>query len=274
MICKKCGREYEDDMPNCLWCDAPNDGQNEQNDPVKKATSTSSTQQSEFVQDEPENVSRGKSAILWTKIFLAITVITGLFSEYIIHIFKPFTEMAEGSAPVQPPNLTQVLATLFFLFLIFCIGIVSLVVVYKFCKWLYYTTKFLRKYTSTKFSPWAAVICTMIPWICGFLDYFIFKDLLAQQKKVLMGKGEKFTTVDKKILTSIPILTALILVPSLLSNIASARIASIVLFAFCVGAYIKTMETIIENEKTLHAMREREIVNRKVEEILAQRENS
>ena len=27
MICKKCGREYEDDMPTCLWCDAPNDGQ-------------------------------------------------------------------------------------------------------------------------------------------------------------------------------------------------------------------------------------------------------
>ena len=25
MICKKCGREYEDDMLRCLWCDAPND---------------------------------------------------------------------------------------------------------------------------------------------------------------------------------------------------------------------------------------------------------
>lgn len=23
MICKKCGKEYEDDMPCCLWCDAP-----------------------------------------------------------------------------------------------------------------------------------------------------------------------------------------------------------------------------------------------------------
>ena len=25
MICKKCGREYPDDMLNCLWCDAPNE---------------------------------------------------------------------------------------------------------------------------------------------------------------------------------------------------------------------------------------------------------
>ena len=24
MICHKCGKEYEDDMPRCLWCDAPN----------------------------------------------------------------------------------------------------------------------------------------------------------------------------------------------------------------------------------------------------------
>ena len=25
MICHKCGKEYEDDMPKCLWCDAPNE---------------------------------------------------------------------------------------------------------------------------------------------------------------------------------------------------------------------------------------------------------
>jgi len=25
MICKKCGREYADDMLKCLWCDAPNE---------------------------------------------------------------------------------------------------------------------------------------------------------------------------------------------------------------------------------------------------------
>ena len=25
MICKKCGKEYPDDMLNCLWCDAPNE---------------------------------------------------------------------------------------------------------------------------------------------------------------------------------------------------------------------------------------------------------
>ena len=24
MICPKCKRKYEDDMPKCLWCDAPN----------------------------------------------------------------------------------------------------------------------------------------------------------------------------------------------------------------------------------------------------------
>ena len=26
MICKKCGQDFPDDMPKCLWCDAPNEG--------------------------------------------------------------------------------------------------------------------------------------------------------------------------------------------------------------------------------------------------------
>lgn len=237
----------------------------------KSGNESEHVQQSAFIQDEPENICRGKSTILWTKILLVFTVITGLFAEYIIHVFESFTEISNGSAPIQPPNLTDLLAGLLFLFLLFCFGIVSLVVIYKFCKWLYHSIKFLRKYTSTQFSPGAAVFCTMIPWICGFLDYFIFKDILAKQEKVLTAKGEKFTPLDKKILTSIPILTALIFIPTLLSNIASARIASIVLFAFCVGAYIRAISAIIKNEKSLHAMREREIVDRKVDEIMRQR---
>ena len=224
--------------------------------------------------ETPENVRRGKSAILWTKIFLVVGIITGLCAEYIIYAVKPFLEMTNGTAPVEPPNFTLFLAGIFFFFLTFCLCAVSLVVIFKACKWLFNTITFLRKYTSTKFSPWGAILCTMIPWVCGILDYFIFKDILSQQKKVLTAKDVKFNPLDKKILTAIPVLTALILIPLPFAEISSARITSIILFAFITGAYIKTMETIVENEESLYAMREREIVNRKVEEILAQRENS
>ena len=33
MICPKCGRKYEDDMPQCLWCDAPNPKMKKQPEP-------------------------------------------------------------------------------------------------------------------------------------------------------------------------------------------------------------------------------------------------
>ena len=33
MICPKCGEKYEDDMPRCLWCDAPNPNLTEQMKP-------------------------------------------------------------------------------------------------------------------------------------------------------------------------------------------------------------------------------------------------
>ena len=43
MICEKCGRRYEDDMPKCLWCDEPNpnyvteDAPEPENAPVENA---------------------------------------------------------------------------------------------------------------------------------------------------------------------------------------------------------------------------------------------
>ena len=33
MICKKCGREFSDDMPKCLWCSAPNEGYDKEDVP-------------------------------------------------------------------------------------------------------------------------------------------------------------------------------------------------------------------------------------------------
>lgn len=36
MICPKCGRKYEDDMPQCLWCDAPNPKMKKQPEPEQE----------------------------------------------------------------------------------------------------------------------------------------------------------------------------------------------------------------------------------------------
>lgn len=58
MICKKCGKEYEDDMPCCLWCDAPNEEHpNFKNNPRQDSTKTHeasivSTPQENCIEDD------------------------------------------------------------------------------------------------------------------------------------------------------------------------------------------------------------------------------
>ncbi|MBQ2560070.1 MAG: hypothetical protein II565_05750, partial [Fibrobacter sp.] len=69
MICKKCGREYEDDMPKCLWCDAPNDNK----------VDPSATNPADGTDPEdaapPECEARGKRAEYWLKAFFFTSLV-------------------------------------------------------------------------------------------------------------------------------------------------------------------------------------------------------
>ena len=53
MICEKCGRRYEDDMPKCLWCDAPN----QKYDSSSKGTNTTQPPETKVV-SKNEHVSK------------------------------------------------------------------------------------------------------------------------------------------------------------------------------------------------------------------------
>lgn len=269
MICKKCGREYEDDMTKCLWCGEPNE---ESSKPVENTSELANdTQQSAFDIEEPENVRRGKSAVTWLKICYILAIILGIFSEYAIGLFKPYMNLAKGETPPAMDFLSAI-SVLFYLFLIFVFSIVFLIAMYKFCRWLYFSIKTLRKFTSTEFSPLAALICTLIPWISGIFDYFIFKDVLERQQKVLAARGKNFATVPSKMLIGIPIMTVLCIAPYCYDSIVLRMLALVIALSVCV-LYIKAMNAMIQNEKALTIIHEREILERKVDEILAQREN-
>ena len=269
MICKKCGRKYNDDMPKCLWCDAPNEGPD--NAPETE-TQTSDEQQSAFNQEEPENVVRGKSAIFWTKIVIVLGVITGILSEFAIIVVKPYLESSVNKAAIQPTMfLGTAFAFLFYLFLVFVFCCVLLVAAFKSCRWLYNTVKMLRKFTATTFSPIAAAICTLIPGFCGIFDYYIFKDILNRQEKMLAQRKAKFVAPAPGILKWILMLSVVSLIPSVGYEQVALRMLSLALIVSAGVVYIKVMTVIIENEKTLSIIRERELLERKVDEILAQR---
>lgn len=46
IVCKKCGEKYEDDMPRCLWCDAPNPEHPLNKEPAPSLTEKASAQAS------------------------------------------------------------------------------------------------------------------------------------------------------------------------------------------------------------------------------------
>lgn len=269
MICKKCGREYEDDMPKCLWCDTPNEGPDQA--PETKGPA-SNEQQSAFNQEESENVVRGKSAILWTKIVIILGVIVGLFSEFAITVVKPYMEVAANKAAEQPPMaFGTAIAFLFYLFLVFVFCCVIPVAAFKTCRWLYNTIKTLRKFTATTFSPIAAVICTLIPGISGIFDYFIFKDILARQEKTLESRKIKFVAPKPWMLKWIIILSVVNIFPSICYEEIVLRMFSLAILVSVGVIYIKVMAVIIENENTLSIIHERTLLERKVEEIMRQR---
>jgi hypothetical protein len=67
-------------------------------------------------------------------------------------------------------------------------------------------------------------------------------------------------------------LSVVSLIPSVGYEQIALRMLSLVLIVSAAVVYIKVMTVVIENENTLSIIRERELLERKVDEILAQRE--
>ena len=99
-------------------------------------------------QEEPENVQRGKSAIVWLKIFIIFAFIIGLFSEYIIVIFKPYMNLTNVDA-APPMEFSSAIAFLSYTFLLLIFGIVMFISIFKFCKWMFISITTLLKLTTS-----------------------------------------------------------------------------------------------------------------------------
>lgn len=54
MICKKCGRKFDDDMPKCLWCDAPNPKYSAEDAPEPPKESKQDSKKESKITKKPE----------------------------------------------------------------------------------------------------------------------------------------------------------------------------------------------------------------------------
>ena len=270
MICKKCGREYEDDMPKCLWCDAPNDSK----------VDSSGTNPADGTDPEdaapPECEARGKRAEYWLKAFfftslvMIILPITAIYWKSTngpldINLLGIIVGFWVWLVPLYISALSPVLVMLWPVIALAtfasCIFLVISLCkcVYHYCGWLHFSETEQSHFSKMRFSPDVAVIRTIIPVIGPVFQYFIFNDLLARQKEVLERNHQDCRDLPNWLLPVISVsgfvmqsglLTISILKEWLPIVWFASVLSGIILFA----SYIKIIRTITANMSTLRSL--------------------
>ena len=279
MICKKCGREYEDDMPKCLWCDAPNESLSSQ-DGDDASTADSEAQEEAYRESlkklvDPElerafddNVRRGKSAISWTKFQIVLNILFFFVEVKTFGAIAAFYGSYKVNAPI-PREVNLAVWTLIVFFM--AIAIPFFVFIGKNWLWVYHAHKEQSKFTETFFAPWGAVICYFIPVV----NYFVFKALLENQGNTLKLLGIKAKTESNKLLTwffIFNIATPIFNYLTFKSLNTPILFISTILWIILTVLGIKLIKAATANEQAVHDQLENNRINKKVEEIIAQRE--
>lgn len=157
--------------------------------------------ETESVNDKPqevpddkiqENVLRGEKLIARSKKSIQTIILADLFI-FVIGI----ATLSLGSNFFD--NLFLIIYPILSLFIFFMLFSTASI----YYKWLYHILRNLRKWTETRFFPKDAAIGSLFPCIGQFMTFFIFKDILTQQKKILEEHG----------IYSAPIPTFLLLTP-------------------------------------------------------------
>ena len=279
MICKKCGREYEDDMPKCLWCDAPNESLSSQ-DECETSSADSEAQEEAYRESlkklvDPElerafddNVRRGKSAISWTKFQIVLNILFFFVEVKTFGAIAAFYGSYKVNAPI-PREVNLAVWTLIVFFI--AIAIPFFVFIGKNWLWVYHAHKEQSKFTETFFAPWGAVICYYIPVV----NYFVFKALLENQGNTLKLLGIKVKTESNKLLTwffIFNIATPIFNYLTFKSLNTPILFISTILWIILTVLGIKLIKAATANEQAVHDQLENNRINKKVEEIIAQRE--
>jgi len=279
MICKKCGREYEDDMPKCLWCDAPNESLSSQ-DECETSSADSEAQEEAYRESlkklvDPElerafddNVRRGKSAISWTKFQIVLNILFFFVEVKTFGAIAAFYGSYKVNAPI-PREVNLAVWTLIVFFM--AIAIPFFVFIGKNWLWVYHAHKEQSKFTETFFAPWGAVICYYIPVV----NYFVFKALLENQDNTLKLLGIKVKTESNKLLTwffIFNIATPIFNYLTFKSLNTPILFISTILWIILTVLGIKLIKAATANEQAVHDQLENNRINKKVEEIIAQRE--
>jgi len=271
MICKKCGREYEDDMPKCLWCDAPNDS---------KVNSSTANPAVETSQEDAEPLTEceisSQKAQRWLMFFflslLTTIAIAWFFSLFFSHLldngFLDFFAkwLLLGSIALVASVATIIGIPVFIIFYLPFFGppffsIISFcIAIYKCSKWLFHAEKELKRYSEVKLVPWKDIVGMLILPLFPFTHFFIFRKLLARQKETLGKNNLESATPPRWVLPGIlgggiAVYVSFLLMLCDGSALNHTAVACFIAFSIILFvSYIKTIRAITANTRALNSL--------------------
>ena len=271
MICKKCGRVYGDDMPKCLWCDAPND-----NKVDPSGTSPADGTEPEETAALSECEIRAENALRWLKIFF-FSLLTSVIIAWVVSLFfdpslkNGFVDFCARwlliGGILAVLSLYSIIGIPFFFFFLPFIGpplftITSLcIAIYKCSKWLFHAEKELNQFSEVKYVPWNDVDHALILPIFPFIHFFIFRKLFARQKEALDKNKLECKFVPRWVLPGIlgggiAVYASFFLILSnkspAISHISIGCFIAFVILLF--ASYIKIIRTITANTSALYSL--------------------
>ena len=271
MICKKCGREYSDDMPKCLWCDAPND-----NKVDPSATNPADETSQEDAEPLTECEISSQKAQRWLMFFflslLTTIAIAWFFSLFFSHLLDNgfldfFIKWILFGSIFLIASVATIIGILFFIIfylplfgppffsiISFCIAI------YKCSKWLFHVEKELNRYSEVKFVPWKDIVGMLILPLFPFTHFFIFRKLLVRQKEALGKNNLESAAPPRWVLPGIlgggiAVYVSFLLILCDGSALNHTAVACFIAFSIILFAsYIKTIRTITANTRALNSL--------------------
>ena len=271
MICKKCGREYEDDMPKCLWCDAPND-----NKVDPSATNPADETSQEDAEPLTECEISSQKAQRWLMFFflslLTTIAIAWFFSLFFSHLldngFLDFFAkwLLLGSIALVASVATIIGIPVFIIFYLPFFGppffsIISFcIAIYKCSKWQFHAEKELNRYSEVKLVPWKDIVGMLILPLFPFTHFFIFRKLLARQKETLGKNNLESATPPRWVLPGIlgggiAVYVSFLLMLCDGSALNHTAVACFIAFSIILFvSYIKTIRAITANTRALNSL--------------------
>lgn len=267
MICKKCGREYGDDMLRCLWCNTPNEGHV---DPKDSAP--------------PNFEGRAQKAIFWLRFFfigLAVLAIPteisvathggydnyfgellkGFFISGLFGIFAPFIILRDiaGTRAQTSGDLIGLGFAINFILLFVHLFVTSWITIHMFCSWLRSAIREQSRFTETNYPPKTATVLALAPIIFPAFHYQIFKDLFTRQKESLKKNNLEANVIPDWMLRAIPVLGVAIQVGWSLGlfiskGLIAIRVISLLLCIALLFCYTKVIKAITANLSTLNSL--------------------